>query len=254
MGADIMPRDIASDTYESVKYGAIEAAHPVYKGIEFDSALEMNLARAFDEREIAWRYHPQTFHDPNFIFGYQYTPDFYLPHFKIYVESCSIWDTRHEHVCMYFNANYAPICTIDQQGFVSDWMGRRNGLILGIDSLLPYNPHSDYKTLFEQGIKRKKERPCDIEALQYQVNNQSATLDAICRISRRKDVQASLRETEHCMIVCTKCASTYKRKFVYYAKSGTIQCFPTLNGIDDLLALLDCDSDAEISALIEQRG
>jgi predicted nuclease of restriction endonuclease-like RecB superfamily len=53
-----------------------------YKGIKMRSSWEVAYAKYLDKQKINWQYEPKTFDLGNET----YTPDFYLPKFKIYIE------------------------------------------------------------------------------------------------------------------------------------------------------------------------
>lgn len=52
------------------------------KGNKFRSTWELAFAKACDMAGVKWRYEPRTFH----LKRTTYTPDFYLPQYKLYVE------------------------------------------------------------------------------------------------------------------------------------------------------------------------
>ena len=58
-----------------------------YKGIQFRSRLESNIAYFLDKLDIKWQYEPKSFLLSN---GNHYMPDFYLPELKTWVEAKGI--------------------------------------------------------------------------------------------------------------------------------------------------------------------
>ena len=57
--------------------------------VDFSCALEEQFARLLDEREVSWQYKPRTFavewdEEGNFVDCF--TPDFYLPEHKLFIE------------------------------------------------------------------------------------------------------------------------------------------------------------------------
>ena len=62
------------------------------KSVEFAEAFELELARALDERGIAWTYKPRTFavewdEDGNFVDSF--TPAFFIPSHELFLEPTS---------------------------------------------------------------------------------------------------------------------------------------------------------------------
>jgi hypothetical protein len=56
----------------------------IYKGIEYKSRLEADIAEAIDKTGHSYQYEPKSFLLPN---GIHYMPDFYIPALKLWVEA-----------------------------------------------------------------------------------------------------------------------------------------------------------------------
>lgn len=70
-----------------------------YAGVVFRSKWEAEFAKLLDQRNIEWQYEPEAFETP---FGF-YTPDFYLPQKKLYVEIKGVFrDQNSKDKFMYF--------------------------------------------------------------------------------------------------------------------------------------------------------
>jgi hypothetical protein len=65
----------------NIRRAAITKRHP-YNGIEFRSAWEVRVAKAFDALGMPWQYEPRRF----FLGRRSYLPDFYLPNEDVWWE------------------------------------------------------------------------------------------------------------------------------------------------------------------------
>lgn len=72
----------------------IKAKKCYYADTWFRSNLEGRCAESFDRLGIEWEYEPIVARG-EWYEGGQYTPDFYLPELKTYVEAAGVWNGRH---------------------------------------------------------------------------------------------------------------------------------------------------------------
>ena len=80
---------------------------PEYRGVRFRSNYEVRLARAFDDREVAWVYEPVRFTFPTC----SYVPDFYLPDLEEFWEAKGYFDLRSQEKIRLF-AEHHPDLTL----------------------------------------------------------------------------------------------------------------------------------------------
>ena len=73
-----------------------ESKRTKYNNRWFKSNLEAKTAQALDSLNIRWEYESRCFRSPLYSGG-QYTPDFWLPDNRMYLEVVGRLDERHKH-------------------------------------------------------------------------------------------------------------------------------------------------------------
>ena len=75
----------------------------IYKGKEFRSSLETEMAYLLDSMNLKWLYELKRFRLSN---GKSYLPDFYLPELKIWIETKGVIEDFEREICELFVQEY----------------------------------------------------------------------------------------------------------------------------------------------------
>jgi len=96
----------------------------LYKGTQFKSRLEADMALVLDRLEIKWEYEPQSFLLPS---GTHYWPDFYLPELKTYIETKGIVTPQVEEVMKEFSILIKGVIILIGRGVMVFYDGEEGG-------------------------------------------------------------------------------------------------------------------------------
>lgn len=67
----------------------------IYGGTRYRSMAEAKTAESLDRLGLAFEYEQEAARGPRYVGG-QYTPDFWVPGLKAYIEVAGVWDERHK--------------------------------------------------------------------------------------------------------------------------------------------------------------